>query len=33
MPYYSEAPLQIMMPAAAIFLLVLALQLLAGRKS
>jgi len=33
MPYYSEAPLQVLMPAVVIFLLVLSLQLLAGRKS
>lgn len=33
MPYYSEAPLQVLMPACVIFLLVLSLQLLAGRKS
>ncbi|KJE34348.1 ABC transporter permease [Thalassospira sp. HJ] len=33
MPYYSEAPLQVLMPAGVIFLLVLSLQLLAGRKS
>ena len=32
-PYYSEAPLQILMPAIGIFLLVLGLQLMAGRKS
>ena len=33
MPYYSEAPFQVLMPAVVIFLLVLSLQLLAGRKS